>query len=203
MEHYDVTFKKKFGQNFLKRKVVVERIADVCSLTKDDLVIEVGPGGAILTQELAKRAGHVLAYEIDEDLKVELTNKLSEFSNVDILFQDFLNSSLEYDISRFSYSNLYFISNVPYYITTPIIMKIVNSNLNFKKICMMVQKEVGNRFCASPGSREYGSISVFLSYFYDVKKEFLVSLKKALIKLATSRLNMIMLKRMLIRLRLF
>ncbi|MDY2908850.1 MAG: 16S rRNA (adenine(1518)-N(6)/adenine(1519)-N(6))-dimethyltransferase RsmA [Candidatus Faecimonas sp.] len=178
MEHYDVTFKKKFGQNFLKRKVVVERIADVCSLTKDDLVIEVGPGGAILTQELAKRAGHVLAYEIDEDLKVELTNKLSEFSNVDILFQDFLNSSLEYDISRFSYSNLYFISNVPYYITTPIIMKIVNSNLNFKKICMMVQKEVGNRFCASPGSREYGSISVFLSYFYDVKKEFLVSRKE-------------------------
>lgn len=178
MEHYDVTFKKKFGQNFLKRKVVVERIADVCSLTKDDLVIEVGPGGAILTQELAKRAGHVLAYEIDEDLKVQLTNKLSEFSNVDILFQDFLNSSLEYDISRFSYSNLYFISNVPYYITTPIIMKIVNSNLNFKKICMMVQKEVGNRFCASPGSREYGSISVFLSYFYDVKKEFLVSRKE-------------------------
>lgn len=178
MEHYDVTFKKKFGQNFLKRKVVVERIADVCSLTKDDLVIEVGPGGAILTQELAKRAGYVLAYEIDEDLKVELTNKLSEFSNVDILFQDFLNSSLEYDISRFSYSNLYFISNVPYYITTPIIMKIVNSNLNFKKICMMVQKEVGNRFCASPGSREYGSISVFLSYFYDVKKEFLVSRKE-------------------------
>lgn len=178
MEHYDVTFKKKFGQNFLKRKVVVERIADVCSLTKDDLVIEVGPGGAILTQELAKRAGHVLAYEIDEDLKVELTNKLSEFSNVDILFQDFLNSSLEYDISRFSYSNLYFISNVTYYITTPIIMKIVNSNLNFKKICMMVQKEVGNRFCASPGSREYGSISVFLSYFYDVKKEFLVSRKE-------------------------
>lgn len=178
MEHYDVTFKKKFGQNFLKRKVVVERIADVCSLTKDDLVIEVGPGGAILTQELAKRAGHVLAYEIDEDLKVELTNKLSEFSNVDILFQDFLNSSLEYDISRFSYSNLYFISNVPYYITTPIIMKIVNSNLNFKKICIMVQKEVGNRFCASPGSREYGSISVFLSYFYDVKKEFLVSRKE-------------------------
>ena len=178
MEHYDVTFKKKFGQNFLKRKVVVERIADVCSLTKDDLVIEVGPGGAILTQELAKRAGHVLAYEIDEDLKVELTNKLSEFSNVDILFQDFLNSSLEYDISRFSYSNLYFISNVPYYITTPIIMKLVNSNLNFKKICMMVQKEVGNRFCASPGSREYGSISVFLSYFYDVKKEFLVSRKE-------------------------
>lgn len=178
MERYDVTFKKKFGQNFLKRKIVVERIADVCSLTKDDLVIEVGPGGAILTQELAKRAGHVLAYEIDEDLKVELFNKLKQFSNVDILFQDFLNSSLEDDISRFSYRDLYFISNVPYYITTPIIMKIINSNLDFKKICLMVQKEVGNRFSASPGSREYGSISVFLSYFYDVKKEFLVSRKE-------------------------
>ena len=178
MEHYDVKFKKKFGQNFLKRREVVERIVSTCPLTKDDLVIEVGPGGAILTQELAKKAGAVLAYEIDTDLKDELSTKLADFSNVSVLFQDFLESNIKEDISKFSFSNLYFISNVPYYITTPIIMKIIDSNLNFKKICMMVQKEVGVRFSARPGSREYGSISVFLAYFYDIKKEFLVSRKE-------------------------
>lgn len=178
VEHYDVTFKKQFGQNFLKRKEVVERIADVCPLTKHDLVIEVGPGGAILTKELAKRASQVLAYEIDGDLKEQLFKKLESFSNVNILFQDFLMSSLEDDVSRFCYEDLYFVSNVPYYITTPIIMKIINSSLPFKKICMMVQKEVGNRFSAVPGNREYGSISVFLSYFYNIKKEFLVSRKE-------------------------
>lgn len=178
MEHYDVKFKKKFGQNFLKRRAVVERIVSTCLLTKDDLVIEVGPGGAILTQELAKKAGAVLAYEIDTDLKDELSTKLADFSNVFVLFQDFLESNIKEDISNFSFSNLYFISNVPYYITTPIIMKIIDSNLNFKKICMMVQKEVGVRFSAQPGSREYGSISVFLAYFYDIRKEFLVSRKE-------------------------
>ena len=178
MEHYDVKFKKKFGQNFLKRRAVVERIVSICPLTKDDLVIEVGPGGAILTQELAKKAGAVLAYEIDTDLKDELSTKLADFSNVSVLFQDFLESNIKEDISTFSFSNLYFISNVPYYITTPIIMKIIDSNLNFKKICMMVQKEVGVRFSAQPGSREYGSISVFLAYFYDIRKEFLVSRKE-------------------------
>lgn len=178
VEHYDVKFKKKFGQNFLKRHAVVERIADTCPLTSHDLVIEVGPGGAILTQELAKRAGWVLAYEIDEDLKNELYNKLEDYSNVKILFQDFLTSTIIEDVSSYSYQHLYFISNVPYYITTPIMMKIIESGLEFEKICMMVQKEVGERFSAKPGSREYGSISVFLSYFYIIKKEFLVSRKE-------------------------
>ena len=178
MEKYDVQFKKKYGQNFLKRHSVVERIADTCSLTKDDLVIEVGPGGAILTQELAKRAGCVLAYEIDLDLQEELQNKLDGFSNVTILFQDFLKSNVIQDVSLFSYKHLYFISNVPYYITTPILMKLIDSRLSFEKICMMVQKEVGDRFCAQPGSREYGSISVYLSYYYHIKKEFFVSRKE-------------------------
>ena len=178
VEHYDVKFKKKLGQNFLKRHAIVARIADTCPLTSHDLVIEVGPGGAILTQELAKRAGWVLAYEIDEDLKNELYSKLKDYSNVKILFQDFLTSTIIEDVSSYSYQHLYFISNVPYYITTPIMMKIIESGLKFDKICMMVQKEVGERFSARPGSREYGSISVFLSYFYTIKKEFLVSRKE-------------------------
>lgn len=178
VEHYDVKFKKKYGQNFLKRESVVERIADVCPLTKNDLVIEVGPGGAILTKALAKRVGNVLAYEIDTDLKEELALKLYEYSNVTILFQDFLESNIKDDLLNYTYQNLYFISNVPYYITTPIMMKIMESKLDFQKICMMVQKEVGDRFSAKPGSREYGSISVFLSYFYNTKKEFFVSRKE-------------------------
>ncbi len=178
MEKYDVNFKKKYGQNFLKRKAVVERIADVCAITKNDLVIEVGPGGAILTRELARRAGNVLAYEIDIDLEPELNRKLGDFSNVTILFQDFLESNITKDIANFSYENIYFVSNVPYYITTPIVMKLIDSKINFKKICMMVQKEVGLRFTAVPGSKVYGSISVFLNYFYRVKKEFLVSRKE-------------------------
>lgn len=178
MEKYDVNFKKKYGQNFLKRKAVVERIADVCAITKNDLVIEVGPGGAILTQELARRAGNVVAYEIDIDLEPELNRKLGDFSNVTILFQDFLESNITKDIANFSYENIYFVSNVPYYITTPIVMKLIDSKINFKKICMMVQKEVGLRFTAVPGSKVYGSISVFLNYFYRVKKEFLVYRKE-------------------------
>lgn len=175
MEKYDVKFKKKYGQNFLKNISVVERIVDVSGVGARDLVIEVGPGGAIMTRELSKRAGNVLAYEIDEDLKDELSKRLDGCSNVDVLFKDFLDADLVNDVKKYSYDKLFFVSNVPYYITTPILMKIIDSNLSFSKIVMMVQKEVGDRFSTKPGSKEYGSITVLLNYFFDVKKEFLVS----------------------------
>ena len=175
MEKYDVKFKKKYGQNFLKNISVVERIVNVSEIGDNDLVIEVGPGGAIMTRELSKRAGNVLAYEIDEDLKEELSKRLNGCSNVDVLFKDFLDADLVSDVKNYSYDKLFFVSNVPYYITTPILMKIIESNLSFSKIVMMVQKEVGDRFSTKPGSKEYGSITVLLNYFFDVKKEFLVS----------------------------
>ena len=178
MEKYDVNFKKKYGQNFLKDSNIVKRIVSVSDIDKDSLVIEVGPGGAIMTRELAAVAGNVLAYEIDNDLSDELNKKLSDFDNVDIIFQDFLTVDLVKDVSNYSYKKLFFTSNVPYYITTPIILKIINSGLKFEKIVMMVQKEVGDRFTSLPGNREYGSISVLLNYFYDVKKEFFVSKKQ-------------------------
>ena len=175
MEKYDVKFKKKYGQNFLKNISVVERIVNVSEIGDNDLVIEVGPGGAIMTRELSKRAGNVLAYEIDEDLKEELSKRLDSCGNVDVLFKDFLDADLVSDVKNYSYDKLFFVSNVPYYITTPILMKIIESNLSFSKIVMMVQKEVGDRFSTKPGSKEYGSITVLLNYFFDVKKEFLVS----------------------------
>ena len=171
-------FKKKFGQNFLKDINIVRRIVDVSGVDDKSLAIEVGPGGAIMTKELSYRAKNVLAYEIDTDLMDELSNKLDGIDNVDVLFQDFLNSNLVNDVKNYDYNDLYFVSNVPYYITTPIILKLIESRLNFKKIVMMVQKEVGDRFTTKPGNREYGSITVLLNYYYEIKKEFFVSRKQ-------------------------
>ncbi len=175
MEKYNIQFKKRYGQNFLKDRYIVEKIVRCAGIGSDSLVIEVGPGGAIMTRELSQVASFVVAYEIDEDLKDELGKRLSGCSNVLVLFRDFLQTNLSLDISSFSYSNLFFVSNVPYYITTPIILKLMSSGIHFKKIVMMVQKEVGDRFCSSCGCKDYGSISVLLQYFYDVKKEFFVS----------------------------
>lgn len=178
MEKYDVKFKKRFGQNFLKDNRIVQRIVELSGVDEDSLVIEVGPGGAILTRELASVAKQVVAYEIDKDLMDELENKLCDYDNVDVIFQDFLEADIVSDISQYSYRHLYFVSNVPYYITTPIILKLIKSGLHFENIVMMVQKEVGDRFSTEPGSRDYGSITVLLNYFYDIKKEFFISRKQ-------------------------
>lgn len=178
MEKYDIKFKKKFGQNFLKDNNIVKKIVRTAEIAEDSLVIEVGPGGAIMTRELSLTAKQVLAYEIDTELQQELYKRLQDCDNVDVIFQDFLISNLVDDISKYNYTHLYFVSNVPYYITTPILMKLINSGLKFEKIVMMVQKEVGDRFSTGCGSKEYGSITVLLNYFYDVKKEFFVSRKQ-------------------------
>lgn len=167
-------FKKKYGQNFLKDKNKVKKIVDSANIKDNSLVIEVGPGGGILTTELSLKADNVLCYEIDLELKPILENKFSK-NNVKIIFDDFLNRNIENDIEKYNYDNLYFISNVPYYITTPILMKLINSNLNFDKIVIMVQEEVGERFSAKPNSKDYSSITVFLNYYFDVKKEFKVN----------------------------
>lgn len=175
MEKYNVRFKKRYGQNFLKDSNVVKRIVDVVSDKEDSLVIEVGVGGGILTRELASSFNNVLAYEIDESLKDEINNRLSSFNNINILYKDFLKTNIKEDIEKYDNRNCYFISNVPYYITSPIIMKLIESNVSFDKIVLMVQKEVGERFSATPGSKNYGAISVILQYFYDIKKEFIVN----------------------------
>ena len=167
-------FKKKFGQNFLKNIGIVEKIADVASITKDDLVIEVGPGKGILTEQLALRSKQVLAYEIDTELENDLSILKSKYNNIDIIFDDFIKRNIINDIENYSYNNIYFVSNVPYYITTPILMKLMDSNINFSMIVMMIQKEVGDRFSAKTNSKEYGSITVYLNYFYNIKKEFIV-----------------------------
>lgn len=178
MEKYEVKFKKKFGQNFLKDVNLAKKIVSVADVEPRSLVIEVGVGGAIMTRELSSVADNVLAYEVDNDLENELKKRLASCNNVDILFKDFLETNLCNDVGLYNYDNLYFISNVPYYITTPIILKLINSTLHFKKIVMMVQKEVGDRFSTTCGNKEYGSITVLLNYFFNIKKEFNVSRKQ-------------------------
>ncbi len=178
MEKYDVNFKKKYGQNFLKNNYVVDKIVSLSKFPDNSLAIEVGPGGGILTRKLSELCSYVIAYEIDFDLKETLSSKFSDSSNVTIIFKDFLEADLEKDISHFNFDHLFFISNVPYYITTPILVKLIQSKLKFDKIIIMVQKVVGDRFSSVPGTKSYGAITVLLNYYFDIKKEFKVSRKE-------------------------
>ncbi len=168
-------FKKKYGQNFLKNSAIIDKIVTIASVPKNTLIVEVGPGAGALTSALAKLNDvKVLAYEIDTSLEDPLIAFMHQYPNVTIYFQDFLKSNLEEDVAAYTFDHLYFISNVPYYITTPIIFKIIDSNLPFEKIVMMVQKEVGLRFCAKPGQKEYGALTVLLDYYFTLKKEGIV-----------------------------
>lgn len=166
-------FKKKYGQNFIKNKMVVEKIVSESKIPVDTLVIEVGPGRGVLTKELCKKAKQVISYEIDLELKPFLDSQFSSAENIEIIYDDFLKRNIEEDISKYQYKQVYFIANVPYYITTPILMKIMNI-LSVSKIVMMVQKEVGERFSAKYGSKSYSSLSVYLNYFFDIHQLFVV-----------------------------
>ncbi len=171
----DFRFKKSFGQNFINDKNIINKIIECSDIKENSLVIEIGPGSGNLTKELSRVARNVLAYEIDERLEDILDENLLGCNNVTILFQDFLQADLNNDIKEYNYDHLYLTANIPYYITTPIIEKIIRSKIKFDKITLMMQKEVGERFSAKPGNKAYGSITVFLNYYFDIKKEFIVS----------------------------
>ena len=168
-------FKKSLGQNFLQDKNILKKIVDVSNIKDNSLVVEIGPGSGNLTKEIAKVASIVLCYEIDKRLEPILKNNLQVFNNIDIIFDDFLKRNINNDLNNYQYDNLDVIANLPYYITTPIIEKIIESNLPFQSITVMVQKEVGDRFAATPKTKEYNSLTVFLNYYYNIKKEFIVS----------------------------
>lgn len=175
MSKKDFNFKKKYGQNFLKDQMIPKKIVSKADILEDSLVIEIGPGAGALTKELGKVAKQVICYEIDDSLEEILDNELLNFSNVRIIYDDFLKRDIKHDLMDYSYQHLYVVANLPYYITTPIITRLVEQNIDVEKIVVMIQKEVADRFCARPGTREYGSITVFLNYYFDLKKEFLVS----------------------------
>ena len=168
-------FKKSFGQNFINNKNIINNIVEKAAIKENSLVIEIGPGAGILTQELARKAKNVLCYEIDTDLEEILSENLRECNNVHIIFDDFLKRNITDDIKDYNYDHIYVVANIPYYITTPIITKLIASKVNFNAIIVMVQKEVGERFNAKTHTRDYSSITVFLNYYFDIHKLFDVS----------------------------
>ena len=159
-------YKKSLGQNFLKDNNIINKIVDSINTNKDDLIIEIGPGDGSLTKELVKKDSDVLCFEIDERLKKSLESIDSKHLN--IIFDDFLRVNLKDYISD-KYKRLFFVGNLPYYITTAIINKIVLES-NPYEIIIMIQKEVAERFMAKPKTREYNSLSIFLQYNFDIEK---------------------------------
>ena len=161
-------FKKKFGQNFIVDKNIINNIINKSNIDKETLVIEIGPGAGSLTSELGKVAKNVIAYEIDKTLKPILEKNIQ--SNTEIIYEDFLKRNISEDLKKYNYQKIYVVANLPYYITTPIIIKLIEDKLNIDKIVVMVQKEVGDRFKAKPNTKEYNSLSIFLNYYYTVEK---------------------------------
>ena len=168
-------FKKKFGQNFIVDENIINNIIKLSNIDKDTMVIEVGPGAGSLTYKLCEVSKNVLCYEIDESLKEILSNNLKKYNNVEIIYNDFLKVDVNKDLKKYNYKKLYLVANLPYYITTPIITKIIDDNINIDKIVVMVQKEVGDRFAAKPGTKDYNSLSIFLGYYFDINKILNVS----------------------------
>jgi 16S rRNA (adenine1518-N6/adenine1519-N6)-dimethyltransferase len=182
IKKHNIRLTKSLGQNFLTDDGVVERIVDAANVSKSDLVIEVGPGIGNMTRELAQRAGCVVAVEIDKHLIAGLQENLTEYQNVLIINKDILKMDLEKDILQeaaarypdFKPEALKVVANLPYYITTPIIMKFLEEDPGLDTMVFMVQKEVADRMAAKPGGKEYGALSVAVQFYAAPEKAFLV-----------------------------
>lgn len=189
---YDFKFKKSLGQNFLIDKNFVDKIIDIADIENEN-VLEIGPGIGTITYEMAKIAKKVLAVEIDENLIPILQQNLEEFSNVKVINQDILKVDLKKLIEEeFSNQSFKVVSNLPYYITTPIIELLITSNFPCKDMTIMVQKEVAQRMVASANDKDYSSLSVFVKFYSDAK--ILVNLPKTVFmpqpKIDSSILNL-------------
>ena len=160
---------KSLGQNFLADRGVIEAIVNAAEIQPSDLVIEIGPGLGVLTVLEAEQAGKVFAIELDRDLIPILHDLLSPFPNVEIIHADILKTDIPALIERADCSGVKIIGNLPYYITTPIIMYLLENKIPADSITIMLQKEVAERIMASPGSRTYGALSVAVQYYADVK----------------------------------
>ncbi len=176
METYGLTFKKSLGQNFLTDINVLKKIVAAAEVSEADDVIEIGPGIGALTEQLAKSAHQVLALEIDDRLLPVLKETLAPYPNVEVIHQDILKANLKELIAEHfdGQHRLKIVANLPYYITTPIIMHLLATELAFDQIVVMMQKEVANRLAAQPGSKDYGSLSIGVQYEMDCQIAFIV-----------------------------
>ena len=166
IQKYQFDFQKKFGQNFLIDARVLEKIMDAADITKEDFVLEIGPGIGTMTQYLAERAREVLAVEIDKNLIPILSETLSEYDNVNILNADILKTDLKKIAEEKNGGrSVKVVANLPYYITTPIIMGLFESHVPVENVTVMVQKEVADRMQAGPGTKDYGALSLAVQYY--------------------------------------
>lgn len=176
LERHGFTFKKSFGQNFLTDTNILQKIVDTAEIDKHVNVIEIGPGIGALTEFLAENAAEVMAFEIDERLMPILADTLQEFENVKIINEDILKSDLQARIKEFSNPELPIkvVANLPYYITTPILIHLIESRIPFSEFVVMMQREVADRISAQPNSKSYGSLSIAVQYYMTAKVAFIV-----------------------------
>ncbi|KLK62462.1 16S rRNA (adenine(1518)-N(6)/adenine(1519)-N(6))-dimethyltransferase RsmA [Streptococcus agalactiae] len=176
LEHHGFTFKKSFGQNFLTDTNILQKIVDTAEIDKGVNVIEIGPGIGALTEFLAENAAEVMAFEIDDRLIPILADTLARFDNVQVVNQDILKADLQTQIQAFKNPDLPIkvVANLPYYITTPILMHLIESKIPFAEFVVMMQKEVADRISAMPNTKAYGSLSIAVQYYMTAKVSFIV-----------------------------
>lgn len=169
LKKYNFVFQKKYGQNFLIDTHVLEKIIRAASIGSDDVVLEIGPGIGTLTQYLCENARQVIAVEIDDMLIPILGETLKEYDNVKIVHNDILKVDVNEIVSEYPGSSIKVVANLPYYITTPIIMGLFESGVPIDSITIMVQKEVAERMQAKPGTKDYGALTLAVQYYADAK----------------------------------
>ena len=176
LERHGFTFKKSFGQNFLTDTNILQKIVDTAEIDDQVNVIEIGPGIGALTEFLAERAAEVMAFEIDHRLVPILADTLSDFDNVTVVNEDILKVDLAQHIQNFKNPDLPIkvVANLPYYITTPILMHLIESGIPFSEFVVMMQKEVADRISAQPNTKAYGSLSIAVQYYMTAKVAFIV-----------------------------
>ncbi len=177
IEQYQFRFQKKFGQNFLIDDHIIEKILDAAEIGDEDVVVEIGPGIGTLTERLLERAYHVLAVEIDSNLIPILEETLSSYSNKTILNADVLKVDLRGEVEKIKPgAKIKVVANLPYYITTPIVMELLEGDVDFSSIIIMIQKEVADRMCVGPGTKDYGALSLAVQYY--CKPEFITMVSR-------------------------
>ena len=176
LERHGFTFKKSFGQNFLTDTNILQKIVDTAEIDDQVNVIEIGPGIGALTEFLAERAAEVMAFEIDHRLVPILADTLRDFDNVTVVNEDILKVDLAQYIQNFKNPELPIkvVANLPYYITTPILMHLIESGIPFSEFVVMMQKEVADRISAQPNTKAYGSLSIAVQYYMTAKVAFIV-----------------------------
>ncbi len=176
LERHGFTFKKSFGQNFLTDTNILQKIVDTAEIDKNVNVIEIGPGIGALTEFLAENAAEVMAFEIDERLVPILEDTLRDHDNIKVINEDVLKTDLQTRVKEFKNPNLPIkvVANLPYYITTPILMHLIESKIPFAEFVVMMQKEVADRISAEPNTKAYGSLSIAVQYYMTAKVAFVV-----------------------------